>query len=181
MQYLSIYGSLGLFAIGRSDTSFLGCLPLLHDPGGDVLDWVLLLGIAGAENIVPEAPVQPVIASPVVVVLHVVVEVQSPPVMRQQCVDRSQEADCRHHQRVHWVEEGAHKMAHRSLQHRLERVHCILSKGRGLDELLHYPISYMMVAVHVLHKPVDVKEVMRQREPGVEAEHVNQDVFGQFP
>lgn len=64
-------------------------------------------------------------------------------------------------------------MAHGSLEDGLKGVHCVLCECSGLHELV-------MVPVDMLHKPVNMQQVMCKVEPAIEDEEVNEDLLDQL-
>lgn len=132
-------------------------------PRGHIALGESLLGVPCAEDEVPEAPVETEVAISVVVVVGVVVEVQLASIVGQESVDAGQEADGRDEKRVHWVNEGAEEVTHRTLKDGLKGMDSVLREGSRLHKL-------MMMPVDMLHKPVDMEQVMREVEPTIEHE-----------
>lgn len=131
------------------------------------------MGVPCSEYEIPEAPVETEVAISVVVVVGVIVEVQFAAIVGEERVDTGQEADGRDEKRVHWVNECAEEVTHRALQDGLKGMYSVLGKGSRLHKL-------MMMPVDMLHKPVDMEQVMREVEPTVEDEEVNEDLLHQL-
>lgn len=118
--------------VGRTRKLFdliLLSLGLGDQVGRHVLLGVFIPTVPGAEDVVAQAPIQAVVAVPVVVMFHVVVQVQGAGVVGQQGVDGGQVAQHRDQQRVHGVDQGDEEVTHGALQHGLEGVDSVLSEG----------------------------------------------------
>jgi hypothetical protein len=61
-------------------------------PRRNIIDWVSLLGVSSAENIIPESPIKTVIAISIEVMLSMAVEVKSSAIVSENGINTCKES-----------------------------------------------------------------------------------------
>lgn len=102
-----------------------------------------------------------------------VIKVPPSSVVRTESIDTRKETQNTHNDRIHGVEESAHKMPKRSLHDSLNRVNSILSKSSRLPKLVVEPVN-------VLHNNREVQSDVRDIEPKIKDKKVHNDIENNF-
>jgi len=69
-------------------------LLLIQYPRWDIINGVFFLRVTCSKDVVPEAPIESVVASTVVVMFNMIVQVKCSGIMRQQSINTCQETYC---------------------------------------------------------------------------------------